>query len=799
MRIAMLLHKSVEHDSRVRREARALAEAGHEVTVLHLPRVRGDLDGELDGFEVRSVTPRPWVRVLLPFGLYRAVFLVAFVRAVHRLHPHVVHAHDVAMLAPGAIGARLAGADLVYDSHEYAGGVPYRERGWALFVTALERVTIRRCVAVVTVSDGIADRLRDRYGLARRPVVVRNVPTVATGDLRSGGLRNRLGVGAVPIVLHQGAIAPGRGCEQLVLALRELPDAHLVFLGDGWPGHRSRVQGLVHELGLGARVHFVPSVPIDQLPAHTADATVGVSLLDDSCENHRLALPNKVFEYVAARVPVVASDLPELRALVQGHRLGWLVDPKDPSHVARALRAAIEGREEVLPHLDRARRELNWELESNRLTDIYDRLGDHRGRRTALVLVRNAVTYDARVMREAQLLRDLGRDVHVVGVASSAAEPGDEVVAGLHVRRLAPRLGLGWLRRLMAPIAGGSPWPVASSPTRPMSPPANRPPVRHAGSVDGALRRVSRVLVTADWYRRGIGEVRRTRPELVHCNDYNTMWIGVVAKLGYGARVIYDSHELWPDRNLRPEWRRWLMACEALFVRLADQTITTSPGYADVIARRYRVSRPVVVRNVPDLPAVSAVPAVDEGQPLAVYFGAITSGRGLEHAIRLLAQCRDLRLRLVGPDAWGYRDHVDRFAQSLGVRERVDILPPVSPSQMREAVAGASVALALIEPTCLSYRLTLPNKLFEYIAAGLPIVASNLPVIADFIESAGVGVVVDLDEPGSLERGVKAALDPTENTGFRQAARIAARTIPWRSEAKVLADVYQGTSMEPAQ
>ena len=59
------------------------------------------------------------------------------------------------------------------------------------------------------------------------------------------------------------------------------------------------------------------------------------------------------------------------------------------------------------------------------------------------------------------------------------------------------------------------------------------------------------------------------------------------------------GHELWPDRNGRPEWRPWLLACERLFVRLADATITTSPGYAELIARRYRVLPPVVVRNIP--------------------------------------------------------------------------------------------------------------------------------------------------------------------------------------------------------
>ncbi len=173
MRIAMLLHKSVEFDSRVRREAGSLARDGHDVTVLELAAVP---DGaQLDGFSRRAVQPPQWMRRRLPFHLYRLAFLVEFVRGLRRLGPDVVHAHDAAMLLPGIVGARLTGARLVYDSHELATSVPYRERAWAWFVATIERIVVPRCAAVITVSDGIARRLRARYGLASEPTVVRNV------------------------------------------------------------------------------------------------------------------------------------------------------------------------------------------------------------------------------------------------------------------------------------------------------------------------------------------------------------------------------------------------------------------------------------------------------------------------------------------------------------------------------------------------------------------------------------------------------------------------------------------------
>jgi glycosyltransferase involved in cell wall biosynthesis len=345
MRIAMLLHKTIEHDSRVRREARALSAGGHAVTVLHLPRRRGDLDGDHDGFEVRSATPPAWVRHRLPTLLYRLVFMVAFVRGLRRLRPDAVHAHDVAMLAPGWLGARLTGARLVYDSHEYAVGVPYRERSWALFVAALERLLIGRCAVVITVSDGIAARLEERYGLRRRPVVVRNLPDPAEDDpdAATTDLRRDLGLAdGTPLVLHLGAVGVDRGCETLVAAMEDLGGVHLLFLGADDSAYAAGLRALAERGGAVDRIHFRPSVPVGSIRAHSRQADVGVSLLEDTCENHRQALPNKVFEYLGAGLPVVVSDLPELRRLVQGRDDGWAVSPSQPAAVAVALRAALE-------------------------------------------------------------------------------------------------------------------------------------------------------------------------------------------------------------------------------------------------------------------------------------------------------------------------------------------------------------------------------------------------------------------------------------------------------------------------
>jgi glycosyltransferase involved in cell wall biosynthesis len=155
-----------------------------------------------------------------------------------------------------------------------------------------------------------------------------------------------------------------------------LPEVELVFLGGGELEVVSGLRQLSRDLGMDSRTHFLPAVPLEELISATREADVGVSLLEGNCENHRLALPNKVFEYVAAGVPVVVSDLPEVAQLVHERRIGWVVDAADAEDVGRGIRAAVvaRGERELSARLEEAASELNWRAESKKLEAVYQEL-----------------------------------------------------------------------------------------------------------------------------------------------------------------------------------------------------------------------------------------------------------------------------------------------------------------------------------------------------------------------------------------------------------------------------------------
>ena len=370
----MLLHKSAEHDARVRREARALSDAGHEVVIVHLPSYGSSTAGlEAEPYEIRTAAAGPRAQ-RLPKPARWAIGATRLASLARRERPDAIHAHDAAMLVPGHRAARRVRAKLVYDSHELATGVPYRSRGWTALVGGIERRIVPRCDAVLTVSDGIAERIQAQYGLPRLPAVVRNLPDLPPPSPGPPpvDLRVSFGIGDAPLILHHGAVAAGRGGETLIRALALTEGAHLLFLGADGP-YAARIERLSAELGVGGRAHFHPPVRLEELLSYTSQADLGVTLLEDTCENHRLALPNKAFEYVAAGIPVVASDLPELRRVVADHGIGWTVDPANPDSVAAGLLTAIDARGDAALR-DRVRiaaAELSWEREKTRLLDLY--------------------------------------------------------------------------------------------------------------------------------------------------------------------------------------------------------------------------------------------------------------------------------------------------------------------------------------------------------------------------------------------------------------------------------------------
>ena len=294
--------------------------------------------------------------------------------------PHVITV-DGEGRRTAARGARRDGARLVYDSHEIFGtwGATLAQPRWLRWaMIRWERRLARRAVAVVTINESIAAELRRRLGV-RRVVVVHNCPARWTPPpVPEDRIRVAANIPAnEPVVLCHGGFQAGRGLEETAAAMLQpgLERAHLVFLG--YRGHV--IDPILADGRLKGRAHYVPAVEPAEVVPWVAGADVDVMAILPVDRNSVLSTPNKLFESLAAGVPVVTSDLPERRRIVLDDAdapLGAVCDPADPASIATAIRWVLdqppEERLALRARCLRAAHERwNWETESAGLLALY--------------------------------------------------------------------------------------------------------------------------------------------------------------------------------------------------------------------------------------------------------------------------------------------------------------------------------------------------------------------------------------------------------------------------------------------
>ncbi|NOY05903.1 MAG: glycosyltransferase family 4 protein [Chlorobi bacterium] len=348
-------------DSRCWKFARSLRGLG-EVTIVGAGVAREDFN--MDGIAVSQVPafsresfPAAWLS-----------FYAGARMAASRLDADVYIASDLYSL-PAAVAAGRRKI-VWYDSRELYSdlstlqGKPLRRAFWR----TVEKKYGRRARVVTTVNASIADILRGRF---RRVDVIRNYPLPVRYE-RDEAFRKRCGVPPGRfLLLSQGGLQKGRGAFVILDALQSRVDASVVFLGDG--PLKGEITAYAEILGMSERVSLLPAVPLRDLPACTASADVGLCVIENLGRSYYLSLPNKLFEYIMAGVPVVASDFPELGAVIQEEGVGLACDPGRPDSIRAAIDKLLDDRETYekcrMACLS-ARDRFNWEREEKKLFRI---------------------------------------------------------------------------------------------------------------------------------------------------------------------------------------------------------------------------------------------------------------------------------------------------------------------------------------------------------------------------------------------------------------------------------------------
>lgn len=374
VKVLHLSHTSIPNDPRILREIEALSESS-DLEVHAVGFQEPGKGSEPRGDRIRELRLRSSQMSRLPKIVRHLAILMEmnakFLGQILRMRPKVVHCHDYLPLPAAAIAKLLTRTAVVYDAHELESGKAGQTPILARETLAIERLCWPAVDGFITVSPSIASWYA-RNLEPKRSICVLNSPVTASANPQSShggrpGIREDLGLQqADPLFVYVGYLTFGRGIELLLSASTSFEEnVHIAFVGEG-----ELVEEIVEAGVARGNIHYCPKVPHDQLVEYISSADGAFCLVDSHSLSDYLCLPNKLFEYAFAGVPVIASAFPDIEAVVNEYGLGVCI-PREEEAIARAVGQLVQGNFRG-PKKDLA--PLSWETQAANLRALYSDL-----------------------------------------------------------------------------------------------------------------------------------------------------------------------------------------------------------------------------------------------------------------------------------------------------------------------------------------------------------------------------------------------------------------------------------------
>ncbi len=354
---------NIKYDSRCMNLYKSLKERGYEVKVVGFDWLTEDFESVKDEISIYRLRKKN-----LSLTFYLKFSVVMTYRLLFSRYS-ICFAEDIYTLPFACIANFFKRGKIIYDSRElfgYLAGLTGRKIIQRL-LRLIEKTFIRRAYRVVVTGDMDAEFIKNEYGI-NNIIVVRNLPFYKKIDA-AYDFRGKYGIDEKKkILLYQGMIHHGRGLKIMFDQLKNTDKFVLVILGHG--DNYEYYKNLSVESGIDKKVIFAGKVGQENLLNYTAGADAGISLIENISLSYYYALPNKLFEYIAAGIPVIASNLPQMKRIIEEYKVGIIVDPSDAVSLSAELRKFYEDEAayaEFKKNCAKAAEELNWQKEIENL------------------------------------------------------------------------------------------------------------------------------------------------------------------------------------------------------------------------------------------------------------------------------------------------------------------------------------------------------------------------------------------------------------------------------------------------
>lgn len=369
MKCLHLTHTDIESDSRILKEMGALAVAGYEVSGIGVILDEGSRKSVVPfKADIGAIRLRSRRMTFLPRTLRHVASLCELAVKMLPLaigqRPDLIHCHDTLVLPLGVIVKLFTGARLVYDAHELESDRNGLTRLQSWLTLYAERLLWRFVDALIVVSPSIESWYQDKIG-PKRSAIILNSPLISKETLReSDYLRNRFSIPSDhKIFIYVGILGPGRGIDLVTQAFAHPAiTSHVVFLGYG------DLAGELTRLAADhPNIHVHDAVPHSEVVSIVQSADFGLCMVENVSLSDYFCLPNKLFEYCFAGVPVVASDFPDIRTVLSEYGIGECCD-LDPESIRLTVRRLEENRQ---PFQFSDLTPLSWQAQERKLVDLY--------------------------------------------------------------------------------------------------------------------------------------------------------------------------------------------------------------------------------------------------------------------------------------------------------------------------------------------------------------------------------------------------------------------------------------------
>lgn len=363
-KIIISVSNDLSSDQRVNRTSECFIQNGYEVILVGILRKKS-----------QDILARNYNVKRLNFCFQKNIFFYAelqirFFFFLLFSKCDALYANDLDCLLPNFLVHKIKRIPLIYDSHEYFTEVPelqknsFAKKTWLY----LEKQLFPHLQNVITVCDSIANIYSQKYKIPI--IVIRNLPT--RKEKSNSDLKEKLGIPKEKkIILYQGAINIDRGLEEAIESMIYLNDFFLLIVGDG--DILEELKQKTKQLNLYDRILFTGRIALENLIDYTSIADLGISLEKDSNLNYKFCLPNKLFDYIQAEVPVLASPLEEIKKIIEIYQVGECISSHKPKEIAMHIQNMLNDDIKYSYYIEnekKAKKILCWEEEKKKLENI---------------------------------------------------------------------------------------------------------------------------------------------------------------------------------------------------------------------------------------------------------------------------------------------------------------------------------------------------------------------------------------------------------------------------------------------